>query len=668
MIDWLLCWVVKSLGWVLRRIPPQAAIAVGMTLGHAACWCQPTRARIGDVNLKAAFGDRLSPAKRRRIIVRMFQHLGAGVVEMLRLPAMDEAYMKRFLHIDGQDHLDRTVQSGRPVMFMTAHFGNWELCAILVSFLGYPIVALARAQEKFPRLYRLLVSYRESKGCRIVHKGSAMRQLIRALRRHEPVGIVGDQASRQGVAVNFFGRPALFATGPYELAYRTGAIILPAFLYRVRGPSNHLVFEPPFECPPDVSSEEAVRVGVERFAALLAAHIERDPAQWLWVHNRWKYTTARHVLVLSDGKQGHVKQSLAVVQILKTLHADDRGGTIRAAEEVSAVAGLPTVRDQVVEVRYRHRLARLLTLLWAWGVPRGMGGITCLRWTLTPACFNQLVNVYADVVVSCGASTAPVNVLLATENRAKSVVVMNPTPLPLRRFSLAIVPTHDRIASRPHVVHVPGALTTITDEELVLAGERLTHHPQCRGHSLNGRQPVISVLLGGDTAEYEMTTAFVEAVIHQVLEACEAVGGCCLVTSSRRTPADVERLLQERLARHPRCALLLLAGRDQLNGTIEGMLGLARVVVVTGESVSMVTEACASGRHVLVVEPPRRQAGWGRLTKPQRYVRQLAESGHAKLLFLREINRTLQRLVAQPLPSQRLDASAPLHEAVARLL
>ncbi len=648
MIDWLLYWVVKSVGWGLCRLPPSVCVAVGMALGQVAYWFQPKRAHIGCLNLKAAFGDRFTPSQRGGIIQRMFRHLGAGIVEMLRLPAMDDAYFHRFITIDGREHIDQVVASGRPIMFMTAHFGNWEMSSIIGAFLGHPIVALARAQEKFPRLYHLLVSYRESKGCRVVHKGSAMRQLIRALERRESVGIVGDQASRQGVPVNFFGRPALFATGPYELAARNRAMIIPAFLYRVRGPSHRLVLEPPFDCPAERPSDEAVRCGVERFAAILARHIEHDPAQWLWVHKRWKHTTARHVLVLSDGKQGHVKQSLVVVRAFKTQRAE--------------------VRDRVVDVRYRHRPARLLTLLWAWGVPRGIGGMACLRWTLTPACFDELVNAYADVVISCGAATAPVNVLLASENRAKSVVVMNPAPLPLRRFSLAFVPTHDRIAPHPHVVQVPGALTTVTEEELVLAGERLTRHPQFRGHSLNGSQSVVSVLLGGGTAEYELTTAFVEALIHQVLEACEAVGGSCLVTTSRRTPPDVERLLRERLARHPRCALLLLASRDQLNGTIEGMLGLARVVVVTGESVSMVTEACASGRHVLVVEPPLRQAGWGRLTKSQRYVRQLAEGGYAKPLFLREISRTIQRVITHPPPRQRLDATATIYDAVKRVL
>ncbi|HBH96165.1 MAG TPA: hypothetical protein DDX89_00005, partial [Candidatus Omnitrophica bacterium] len=232
------------------------------------------------------------------------------------------------------------------------------------------------------------------------------------------------------------------------------------------------------------------------------------------------------------------------------------------------------------------------------------------------------------------------------------------------------VPAHDRVARRGPIVRIPGALTAVTEEELALAGERLSRHPQFRAQDtiLRGGERVVSVLLGGDTRHYELTTTFVDGLIQQVLQACDAVDGVCLVTSSRRTPPDVERLLQQRLDRHPRCRMVLLASRDPLNGTSEGMLGLARVVVVTGESISMVTEACASGRPVLVVDPPLRKAGWGRVTKPQRYVRQLARDGYAKPLFLRELNQAIQRAVAQPRATLRLDAYAAVRDAVARLL
>lgn len=474
-----------------------------------------------------------------------------------------------------------------------------------------------------------------------------MKQLVQALARRELVGIVGDQASRQGIAVDFFGRPALFTTGPFDLARRSGALIVPAFIHRLRGPFHRIVIEPPIELPRRGKRDAIIRNGVEQFARIMARHIEQAPTQWLWLHKRWKRTPTRQVLVLSDGKLGHLKQSLTVVQALRE-HSTD-------------------LREEVVEVRYRNPLARAMAVLWAWLIPRGVGALRGLRLVLEPSCYAKLACRYVDVIISCGASTAPVNVLLAADNRAKSVVIMNPTPIPLRKFSLAIVPVHDGLPRRSNVLHTYGALTAMSDGQMRDARERLQTHPRFRRPMTSGK-PAIALFIGGDTPDYHVTTSFAEAVVRHVLAVCEEVDGTCLVTTSRRTPPDVERVLAERLAKHPRCALLLLASRDQLNGTLEGMLGWAQVVVVTGESISMVSEACASGRHVVVVEPPLWKANYARLTKPQRYLRLLTEQGYLRVHPMPEVSHAIRRLLTTHPPVRRLDSYVAVRDAVKRLL
>jgi len=179
---------------------------------------------------------------------------------------------------------------------------------------------------------------------------------------------------------------------------------------------------------------------------------------------------------------------------------------------------------------------------------------------------------------------------------------------------------------------------------------------------------VIAVFLGGETPEHQITTSFTESLMRQVLAVCEETNGCCLVTTSRRTAPSVERWLSERLADEPRCRLLLLASRDQLDGTIEGMLGWAQVVVVTGESISMVSEACASGRYVVVVEPPLRQLGRARLTKSQYSLRLLAEHGYLRSRPLPEVGHAIRRALSDRPPVRRLDTYTAVREAVARLL
>jgi len=554
-----------------------------------------------------------------------------------------------YVTIEGQDRMESALASGRPVIFVTGHYGNWEFSPIVTALRGAPIVALARAQEKLPKLYRLLVSYRESKGCTIVHKGGAMKRLIAALEARRPIGIVGDQASRQGEFVDFFGRPALFARGPFELTYSKDALLLPAFIHRIRGPYHRLVFEPAIELPRERDKARAVRDGMEQFVAALARHITDDPGQWLWMHKRWKHTPARRVLILSDGKRGHLKQSLVVLEALREHQ--------------------PTITHQVVEIRYRNRWARGLAVLWSWWVPSGFGAGRCLSLALQPESSRALLTRFADLVISCGSSTVPANLLWAAENRAKSITIMNPAPLPLARFHLVIAPRHDRLPRRHNVVQTAGAVSRMREKDLVQAGDRLRAHPKFRPAAAPARHhPVVAVFIGGDTDHYELSPAFADAFIRQIRIACETADGWYLVTTSRRTSPVVERLLGERIGRDPRCRLLLVANRDPLDGTMEGMLGSADVAVVTGESVSMVSEACTSGRRVIVVEPPLRRANRASLTKHQQFLHELVAEGYVRLVPVPELALTVQRGLKEPQPAKRVDNFGAVRDAVAPLL
>jgi len=665
MLDWLACTCVKLIGGLLCRLPPSVAVWLGEQLGALAYWLQPKRTRMGVRNLRAAFEGTLTPAQARRIIHACCRQLGAGVVELLRLPVMDRASIERYVRIEGLALLEEAVRSGQAVILLTGHYGNWELGPIVSALLGYPIMVLARAQDKLPKLYRLLVSYRESKGCTVVHKGGAMKRLVAALDQRRLVGIVGDQASRHGLFSDFFGRPALFTIGPFALAYRTGALILPAFIRRVRGPFHHIRVEPPFRLSPELPEAEAIRQGITYFTGVLSRQIREDPSQWLWMHNRWKYTPARRIVILSDGKRGHVKQSLVVLEALRERW--------------------PLLTHRVVEPTYRRGWGRLLAVCWSWWMPARLGADRCLAWALSSASAQELLRCSADVVISCGSAVTALNALVAALTQAKSIAIMNPAPVPLGRFHVVIAPRHDRLPPRSNVVPVIGAVSRIRDEDLRQARERLSAHPRFRQEA-SGAQgaplppagrgsasaPVIAVLIGGDSPSYELTPAFAEALVEQVAASCDVAQGFCVVTTSRRTSPAVGAWLSERLADDPRCRLLLMASRDPLDGTMEGMLGCADVAVVTGESISMVSEACASGRPVLVIEPPRRRAARGTLTKHHRFLQDLVRQGCARLVTVSELGPAIQRTLADhragARPAGRVDNYATIRDALARLI
>jgi len=490
---------------------------------------------------------------------------------------MDVSYVDRYITIVGQAHLEAALQQRRGLMFLTGHFGNWELSSVIGAIKGYPTVVLAR-EQKFPRLDRLLRTYREMKGCRVVGKGMALRGLVQALRDNHIVGIVGDQGAKTtGIPLQLFGRDTLTPIGPLELAVRTGAIVLPTFITRTHGPYHTIEVEPPLDLTarPSESPDAVISRGLQTFLQRLEVRVTTHPGQWLWMHRRWKSTTRRHALVISDGKAGHLKQSLAIVEALRTIH--------------------PHLTHDTIAVAFHSAVRRLVATLATWFPGQRVPSL--LSWALSSG--REVLDRPCDYVISCGAATAPVNLLVARDNAAKAIVAMRPSLVPLRQFALALLPAHDRPPRRANVVVTTGAVSALTPARLEVARQQFVRDQ--RLSSVDGH--AIGVLWGGDSEDVRWTPALVEQLLAALEHCCRSHGAVLWMTTSRRTTPAIEQLCVTRLQAQLWCPVLIVANRANLTGAVEGILGTARVVIVSGESSSMISEAVASGRPVIVVTP-----------------------------------------------------------------
>ena len=260
----------------------------------------------------------------------LFQNMGRMFMEVAAIPAIDRAYVDRYVRIapGSQERLDRELAKGKGVLFLTGHFGNWELIPVTGALYGYPTLVLAREQG-WPKLNRMLTEYRESKGCRVVTKGFPVRDLIQGLKEGRIVGIVADQdGGKNGVLSPFFGRLASTAPGMIALALSTGAPVLPVFMVRTRGAEHSLIVEEPLEIPQGVTEQRRIQAGFDAYVKVVEKYIRRYPAQWLWLHRRWKTCPQKHILIFDDGKAGHFSQTRALAQRLqaawKQRMAEDR--------------------------------------------------------------------------------------------------------------------------------------------------------------------------------------------------------------------------------------------------------------------------------------------------------------------------------------------------------
>lgn len=254
-------------GWVMRQIGPHFRRTSTTVL--------PQLAR--------AFPDKTA-AEHHAVMLGMWDHLGRIFAELSHMDHIDER-----VTLVGGDYLEASRASGRPIIFVTGHIGNWEAAAIAVSQAGIPLHVVYRATNN-PWVDGLLRRTRRAgTGDRLIPKGATgAKQILSLMRSGGAVALIVDQRMTGGVEVPFFGRPA--ATGPAVAVF--AAKYRPIVHYirseRLGGAHFRVTISPPVDVP-DTGDATADQM---RFLTDINAELESwirvHPSQWLWTHRRWE--------------------------------------------------------------------------------------------------------------------------------------------------------------------------------------------------------------------------------------------------------------------------------------------------------------------------------------------------------------------------------------------
>lgn len=643
--DYLLYYLVKALAFLFRLIPVSAALFIARQLGGLSMHFNPKRCRIAYANLKAAFGGRYTPGELKRILRRTYANIGQGLMEVLLLPKMDEAYVDRYISFENFHFAEEVPKRGKGLIFLTAHFGTWEVGNIALPLKGFPFKAIAREQRPY-LLNQLLNRYRESKGCKMIPKGLAIKEILKSLRSNRIVSMLVDQdAGKAGVFVKLFGREASWNRGVMEFAIRTGASIIPGFAIREKGPYIRFKLFEPIELPEQGEQEDIIKEGFTAYISTLETLIREYPDQWLWPHRRWKSTPVREVLILNDARTGHLRQSEAVVRSLQGLWMK-RGYRDQ------------DIRVKIVEVEFKKGFYKqLLAISSNLSCPSCQGCMSCLRFCLEPESYQTLLASYADIIISCGSSTAACNLLLSKENNAKSVVIMKPPLINLKKFNLAIIPRHDNPPGLKNVVVTEGALNLINRQSLTENSQKLKTAIGLL------RDKVIGVLVGGPTKDFDMDENPICLLLDNLIKGCGEYDCDILLTTSRRTPKEIENLIKEKLASEPRAKLMIIANEKNPAGTVEGILGLSDIAIVSQESISMISEAASSGAYTVVFKQQQIKN-----RRHRAFLKNLSENNFIKVVEREGVYLAISDFFNNRLQQRVLDDSGKVEEALARLL
>jgi KDO2-lipid IV(A) lauroyltransferase len=270
-------------------LPHAAAVHVGDFLGRVVARVAPLRGRVADENLAAAFPD-WTPAERSARLGAMYRHLGRMLAEFLRAPVLSPARIDAWTIVEGEEHLARAREAGNGALVLSGHLGNWEWLAAAAAARGYPLDLLV-APQRNERVQAFITRCRAGLGVGVFlskRERHELRELLKRLATGRVLGTLVDQdAGPGGAFVPFFGRPASAATGPFRMALRANATVLPVFTWR-EGLSHRMVVEPPLVRSPDLDDDAQARAWAAEFHARLEARIRAHPEQWFWVHRRWR--------------------------------------------------------------------------------------------------------------------------------------------------------------------------------------------------------------------------------------------------------------------------------------------------------------------------------------------------------------------------------------------
>jgi KDO2-lipid IV(A) lauroyltransferase len=268
-----------------RLLPVDAASAVGGWLGRL------VGPRLGvtkraQINLQRAL-PYLGDAEARLVMRGMWDNLGRVIAEYPHLEEFKVYGNDGRIEFVGDDILDPVIASGKSAIFISAHYGNWEIATMAATQRGLDVAEVYRAANN-PWIDRLIASYRGSVGSELIPKGVvAARRSIAAVRDGRHLALLVDQKMNDGIPVRFFGRDAMTAPAVAQLALRFDCAIMPARVERLRGARFRIVLSPPIAVTRTGNRHADLLAIMTAVNAEIESWIRARPEMWLWLHRRW---------------------------------------------------------------------------------------------------------------------------------------------------------------------------------------------------------------------------------------------------------------------------------------------------------------------------------------------------------------------------------------------
>jgi Kdo2-lipid IVA lauroyltransferase/acyltransferase len=278
--EWVLVWVARA---GVQALPRAWFLKMATALGTAAFRVSKRDRRVAFANLAVAFGAGMDAAAKKQVVEACFQRLARVVLDVLWFSRHTRERVARHVVVDPS--LADAIRQA-PAVFVTGHFGSWELLGQVIALQGCGLTTPAKPLAS-PAIGRLLNRFRATLGIQVVPVQGALRPLMREVKEGGIALLVVDQDTlpeEGGVFVDFFGVPVPMARSAAAIALKTGRPVVPVFC-RPQADGTYLAYARQPVAPPPGDDGQAFTAAI---ALALETEIRRHPEDWVWVYKRWK--------------------------------------------------------------------------------------------------------------------------------------------------------------------------------------------------------------------------------------------------------------------------------------------------------------------------------------------------------------------------------------------
>jgi len=229
------------------------------------------------------YSQEFSHLEKREFIQKMWSNYGMTFIEYVFLSKFRKD--DKFVEISGKKLLEEIKQNGKPVIFVSGHFANFEIMTIEITKKNFKLATIYRPLNNI-FLNPFMVFLRKKFICKNqIKKGlSGVRETMNYIKRGFNIALMIDQRVSEGEKIELFGKAALTTTLPAQLAIKYNLNIIPVFIKRLKDNRFKIEFKNPIK---NINYKNKYDL-TKKLNQELEKMIVDNPEQWIWTHNRWK--------------------------------------------------------------------------------------------------------------------------------------------------------------------------------------------------------------------------------------------------------------------------------------------------------------------------------------------------------------------------------------------